>query len=58
LEAPKHFFIIFGSGRYSIMLKHFLSFAGLLFSIQVMAQTGIGTTTPHASAKLEVAADN
>ena len=38
------------------MLKHFLSFAGLLLSIQVMAQTGIGTTTPHASAKLEVAA--
>jgi hypothetical protein len=37
------------------MFKHFLSFAGLLFSIQVMAQTGIGTTTPHASAKLEVA---
>jgi hypothetical protein len=40
------------------MLKHFLSFTGLLFSIQVMAQTGIGTTTPHASAKLEVASDN
>ena len=38
------------------MLKYFLSFVGLLFSIRVMAQTGIGTTTPHASAKLEVAA--
>ena len=38
------------------MLKHFLSLFGLLLSIQVMAQTGIGTTTPHASAKLEVAA--
>lgn len=40
------------------MFKHFLSFAGLLLSIQVMAQKGIGTTTPHASAKLEVAAND
>jgi hypothetical protein len=29
-----------------------------LFSIQLYAQTGIGTTTPHASAKLEVNASN
>lgn len=36
------------------MIKHFLLFAGLLLSVQVMSQTGIGTTTPHASAKLEV----
>ena len=36
------------------MIKHFLLFAGLLFSLQVIAQTGIGTPTPHASAKLEV----
>ena len=36
------------------MIKHFLLFAGLLFSMQVIAQTGIGTSTPHASAKLDV----
>jgi hypothetical protein len=36
------------------MIKHFLLFAGLLFSIQVIAQTGIGTSTPNASAKLDV----
>jgi hypothetical protein len=29
-----------------------------LFSIQIYAQTGIGTTTPHASAKLEVNSTN
>ena len=29
-----------------------------LFSVQVYAQTGIGTTTPHASAKLEVSASD
>jgi len=29
-----------------------------LFSIQLYAQTGIGTTTPHASAKLEVNSTN
>jgi hypothetical protein len=40
------------------MIKHFLLFAGLLLSMQVIAQTGIGTTTPHASAKLEVNATN
>jgi hypothetical protein len=40
------------------MIKYFLSFAVMLLSVQVIAQTGIGTTTPHASAKLEVAATN
>lgn len=39
------------------MIKHFLLFAGLLISVHLIAQTGIGTTTPHASAKLEVASD-
>jgi hypothetical protein len=29
---------------------------GLFFSIQLFAQTGIGTTSPNASAKLEIAA--
>jgi hypothetical protein len=37
------------------MAKQFLLIIGFLFSIQVMSQTGIGTATPHASAKLEVA---
>lgn len=36
------------------MVKQFLLIIGFLFSIQVMSQTGIGTATPHASAKLEV----
>ena len=40
------------------MVKQFLLIFGLLFSIQVMAQTGIGTTTPNASAKLDVYATN
>ncbi len=40
------------------MVKHFLLFAGLILSMQVFAQTGIGTTTPDASARLEVAATN
>ncbi len=40
------------------MVKQFLLIIGCLFSIQVMSQTGIGTTTPHASAKLEVSATN
>lgn len=39
------------------MIKHFLLFAALILSMHVIAQTGIGTTTPHASAKLEVASD-
>jgi hypothetical protein len=37
------------------MIKYYLLFAGLLFSLQVIAQTGIGTTTPDPSAKLHVA---
>ena len=40
------------------MVKQFLLIIGFLFSIQVLAQTGIGTTTPHASAKLDVSATN
>jgi hypothetical protein len=39
------------------MTKHFLLFTALILSMHVIAQTGIGTTTPHASAKLEVASD-
>ena len=39
------------------MIKHYLLFAGLLLSVQVIAQTGIGTTTPDPSAKLHVASD-
>ena len=38
------------------MMKQLLVLAGLLFSMQIFAQTGIGTTTPNASAKLEIAA--
>lgn len=37
------------------MTKQLLFFAGILLSIQLHAQTGIGTTTPNTSAKLEVA---
>jgi hypothetical protein len=40
------------------MIKYFLLYVGLLLSFQLSAQTGIGTTTPHASAKLEVTATN
>ena len=40
------------------MAKQFLLIVGFLFSIQVMSQTGIGTTTPNASAKLDVFSDN
>lgn len=40
------------------MVKQFLLIVGFLFSIQVMSQTGIGTTTPNASAKLDVFSDN
>jgi hypothetical protein len=36
------------------MIRQILLVAVLLFSIQVIAQTGIGTTTPHASAKLDI----
>ena len=38
------------------MMKQFVLLIGLLFSVKVLAQTGIGTTAPNASAKLEVAA--
>ena len=37
-------------------MKQFVLLIGLLFSVKVFAQTGIGTTAPNASAKLEVAA--
>ena len=37
-------------------MKKFLFF--FFFSIRLYAQTGIGTTTPHASAKLEVNSTN
>lgn len=40
------------------MVKHFLLFTALFFSINVIAQTGIGTVSPHPSAKLEVNATN
>jgi hypothetical protein len=39
------------------MLRCFI-FTALLFSLQVNAQTGIGTTSPHASAKFEVFSEN
>ena len=39
------------------MLRYFI-FTALLFSLQVSAQTGIGTTSPHASAKFEVFSEN
>jgi hypothetical protein len=38
-----------------MMKKIFILFLTLLFLSKVKAQTGIGTTTPNASAKLEVA---
>jgi hypothetical protein len=41
-----------------IMEKYIIVFAGLFLSIHLQAQTGIGTTTPHASAKLDVSATN
>jgi hypothetical protein len=37
-------------------MRQFQLFVFLIFSLPMMAQTGIGTTTPNASAKLEVAA--
>lgn len=40
------------------MVKQFLLIIGFLCSIQVMSQTGIGTTTPHVSAKLDVTSTN
>jgi hypothetical protein len=41
-----------------MMIRQFLLIIWFLLSIQVMSQTGIGTTTPHASAKLDVSATN
>jgi hypothetical protein len=40
------------------MFKYIIVFAGFFLSIHLKAQTGIGTTTPHASAKLDVSANN
>jgi len=37
-------------------MRQFQLFVFLIFSLPMMAQTGIGTTTPNASAKLEIAA--
>ncbi len=37
------------------MIKPFIFFFGIVFSVQVSAQTGIGTNAPNTSAKLEVA---
>ena len=36
-------------------MKRFFIFIGLIIALNVNAQTGIGTTSPNASAKLEVA---
>ena len=40
------------------MLKILLVLISIICSVHLNAQTGIGTTSPHASAKLEVAANN
>lgn len=40
------------------MIRQILLFAILFISLRMSAQTGIGTTTPHASAKLDVSATN
>lgn len=40
------------------MIKQIILFAWLFFSMQVFAQTGIGTTSPNASAKLDVYSTN
>ncbi len=40
------------------MLRQFFLIAGLFFSMHIFAQTGIGTTTPNASAKLDVYSEN
>ncbi|MEN9655151.1 MAG: hypothetical protein RL311_59 [Bacteroidota bacterium] len=39
-------------------MRQFQLIVFLIFSFQMMSQTGIGTTTPNASAKLEVAAND
>jgi hypothetical protein len=41
-----------------LIMKKYLLVVGLFLSSQIFAQTGIGTTTPHASAKLDVSATN
>jgi hypothetical protein len=40
------------------MIRQYLVITGLFFSVKLMAQTGIGTTSPDPSAKLEVNATN
>jgi hypothetical protein len=40
-----------------IMLRGLLLFIIFIVPVQLLAQTGIGTTNPHPSAKLEVASD-
>ncbi len=40
------------------MRKRFLLIFGILFSMHINAQTGIGTNTPNTSAKLDVFSDN
>ncbi len=40
------------------MIKTLFLFAGVILSIYLHAQTGIGTTSPNASAKLEVASSD
>ena len=40
------------------MSKQILFIIGLFFSMHLFAQTGIGTTTPNASAKLDVYSTN
>lgn len=36
------------------MKRRLLFFTAFILPLQLLAQTGIGTTTPHASAKLDV----
>lgn len=51
-------FAKFVISKISFMIKQILLFAAFLLAIKVNAQTGIGTTSPHPSAKLEVNATN
>ena len=39
-------------------VRHFLWIVGFFMSVHVTAQTGIGTTTPHNSAKLDITSTN
>ncbi len=39
------------------MIRRLLIFAAFILPLQLLSQTGIGTTAPHTSAKLEVASD-